>query len=206
MKAIKHSRRARGTANGGTKTQIEAAAIRLFVEKGVTETTVRDIAAAVELSEGALYRHFAQQGRTRLAGLRAALRRVRRRARAARRRGEQTTRGKIAAMIRGFCRAHDDDPTLFRFLLFVQHGQLAQARTRHADAGRRRARRHRRAGSRAGEIPDAGRRSGDRAGLRRRAAAGDLLGLRPPAGDAGADCASGWSRRRGTPSRRAKRI
>jgi hypothetical protein len=40
--------------------------------------------------------------------------------------GEPTARGKIAAMIRGFCRAHDDNPTLFKFLLFVQHGQLAK--------------------------------------------------------------------------------
>ena len=29
-------------------------------------------------------------------------------------------------MIRGFCQAHDEDPTLFRFLLFVQHGQLSK--------------------------------------------------------------------------------
>ena len=29
-------------------------------------------------------------------------------------------------MIRGFCRAHDDNPTLFKFLLFIQHGQLGK--------------------------------------------------------------------------------
>ena len=29
-------------------------------------------------------------------------------------------------MIRGFCRAHDDNPMLFNFLLFVQHGQLSK--------------------------------------------------------------------------------
>ncbi len=29
-------------------------------------------------------------------------------------------------MIRGFCHAHDEDPLLFRFLLFVQHGQLSK--------------------------------------------------------------------------------
>ena len=29
-------------------------------------------------------------------------------------------------MIRGFCHAHDENPTLFRFLLFVQHGQLSK--------------------------------------------------------------------------------
>ena len=29
-------------------------------------------------------------------------------------------------MIRGFCRAHDENPTLFRFLLFVQHAELGK--------------------------------------------------------------------------------
>ena len=55
-------------------------------------------------------------------------------------------------MIRGFCQAHDEDPALFRFLLFVQHGQLEQARRRHADAGDGDARRAR-ARLAAGEIP-----------------------------------------------------
>ena len=41
-----------------TRDRIEKAAIQLFVEKGVNETTVRDIARAVDISEGALYRHF----------------------------------------------------------------------------------------------------------------------------------------------------
>ena len=41
-----------------TRDRIEKAAIRLFVEKGVAETSVRDIARAVGISEGALYRHF----------------------------------------------------------------------------------------------------------------------------------------------------
>ena len=41
-----------------TRDRIETAAIDLFVEKGVAETTVRDIARAVDISEGALYRHF----------------------------------------------------------------------------------------------------------------------------------------------------
>ena len=41
-----------------TRERIEKAAIRLFVEKGVAETSVRDIARAVDVSEGALYRHF----------------------------------------------------------------------------------------------------------------------------------------------------
>ena len=44
-----------------TRDRIEHAAIQLFVEKGVSETTVRDIARAVDMSEGALYRHFASK-------------------------------------------------------------------------------------------------------------------------------------------------
>ena len=106
-----------------TRERIEKAAIRLFVAKGVAETTVRDIARAVEISEGALYRHFVSKEElvwdvfernyvafaARLDALAHA---------------ETSARAKLAAMIRGFCHAHDEDPALFRFLLFVQHGQL----------------------------------------------------------------------------------
>jgi AcrR family transcriptional regulator len=106
-----------------TRDRIESAAIRLFVEKGVAETSIRDIARAVDISEGALYRHFESKDEltwalferhyvtfaARLDALAQA---------------EPTARGKLAAMIRGFCHAHDENPTLFRFLLFVQHGQL----------------------------------------------------------------------------------
>jgi AcrR family transcriptional regulator len=106
-----------------TRDRIESAAIRLFVEKGVAETSIRDIARAVDISEGALYRHFESKDEltwalferhyvtfaARLDALAHA---------------ESTARGKLAAMIRGFCHAHDENPTLFRFLLFVQHGQL----------------------------------------------------------------------------------
>jgi AcrR family transcriptional regulator len=108
-----------------TRHRIEDRAIRLFAEKGVAETSVRDIARAVDISEGALYRHFESKEdlvwkvferhyvefAARLSALAAA---------------EHTTRARLAAMIRGFCEAHDENPTLFRFLLFVQHGQLGK--------------------------------------------------------------------------------
>jgi AcrR family transcriptional regulator len=108
-----------------TRDRIEAAAIHLFVQQGVTETTIRDIAGAVGLSEGALYRHFPSKDElvwqlferhyiefaARLQELAET---------------PSTVRGKLAAMIEGFCRAHDDNPERFRFLLFVQHGQLAR--------------------------------------------------------------------------------
>jgi AcrR family transcriptional regulator len=108
-----------------TRHRIEQAATQLFVARGITETSVRDITRAVGISEGALYRHFEskddlvwqtfEQGYTSFARELDSL--------AAR---ETTARQKVAAMIRGFCRAHDDNPTLFNFLVFVQHGQLAK--------------------------------------------------------------------------------
>lgn len=108
-----------------TRHRIEAAATRLFVEKGVAETGVRDIARTVEISEGAIYRHFPSKEElvwqlferhyVEFAGRLTKLAEP-----------EPTTRGKLRAMIRGFCQAHDENPTLFRFLLFVQHGQLGK--------------------------------------------------------------------------------
>jgi AcrR family transcriptional regulator len=108
-----------------TRERIEHEAIRLFVEKGVGETAVRDIARAVEMSEGALYRHFASKEELvwtlferHYVAFAHQLKTLAD--------GEHTARAKVAAMIREFCRAHDENPTLFRFLLFVQHGQLGK--------------------------------------------------------------------------------
>jgi AcrR family transcriptional regulator len=108
-----------------TRERIERAAIQLFVEKGIAATTVRDVARAVDMSEGALYRHFAgkdelvwevfERHYVQFAGRLESLAKV-----------ETTARGQLAAMIRGFCHAYDEDPLLFRFLLFVQHGQLSK--------------------------------------------------------------------------------
>jgi len=108
-----------------TRQRIEEAATRLFVDRGITETSVRDITRAVGISEGALYRHFEskddlvwqtfEQNYTSFARELESL--------AAR---EPGAKQKIAAMIRGFCRAHDQNPTRFNFLVFVQHGQLSK--------------------------------------------------------------------------------
>lgn len=108
-----------------TRDRIEHAAIQLFVSKGVTDTSVRDIARAVDISEGALYRHFVSKEQlvwtiferhyVEFAHQLQALADK-----------ESTARGKVATMIREFCRAHDQNPMLFHFLLFVQHGQLSK--------------------------------------------------------------------------------
>jgi AcrR family transcriptional regulator len=108
-----------------TRQRIEEAATRLFVSRGIAETSVRDITREIGLSEGALYRHFESKDdlvwqifeRNYLAFARDL------ESLAAR---ETGVRNKVAAMICGFCEAHDQDPTLFNFLVFVQHGQLSK--------------------------------------------------------------------------------
>lgn len=108
-----------------TVRRIEQVAVGLFASKGVAETTVKDIARGAGLSEGALYRHFASKDdlvwRTfqhHYVALAARL------GSAAGR--ETATRDKLAVMVREICQAHDDDPALFHFLVFVQHGQLSR--------------------------------------------------------------------------------
>jgi len=113
------------TRGSQTREQIEAKALQLFVEQGVAETSVRDIAQAVGIADGALYRHFASKDA--LVGhlfkanyIRFAEELDRLQAAA------PDCHAKLAAMVGGFCRFFDADPVLFRFLLFVQHGQLAK--------------------------------------------------------------------------------
>lgn len=106
-----------------TRARIHQAALALFVERGVTETSVRDLAQAAGIAEGTLYRHYASKEELvadlfvsnyavfarRLDGLTAGL---------------GGFRARLEAAVAEFCRFHDDDPTLFRFLLLVQHQGL----------------------------------------------------------------------------------
>lgn len=114
-------------AGKATRARIEAAALRLFVERGVDASGIRDIARAVRLSDGALYRHFRskeelvwQLFRKGFAAFAAELERL-----AA---TERRTPARIEAMVRGFCALYEADSLLFRFLLLVQHGQLSRVR------------------------------------------------------------------------------
>jgi AcrR family transcriptional regulator len=105
------------------KPLIDAAALRLFVEKGVDGASIRDVAAVAGVSEGALYRHYDSKDAMvwslfadsfvsfarRLDALQAEA---------------HGTRAKLAAMIGGVCAFYDAEPLLFRFLLFVQHRQV----------------------------------------------------------------------------------
>jgi AcrR family transcriptional regulator len=105
------------------KPLIDSAALRLFVEKGVDGTSVRDVAAAAGVSEGALYRHYESKDALVWALFADSFVAFARKLDALQE-AAATTRAKLAAMIRGVCAFHDAEPLLFRFLLFVQHGQL----------------------------------------------------------------------------------
>ncbi len=108
---------------GDTKGRIETAALKLFVDKGVAETSIRDIALAVGFSDGALYRHYASKDELVWCMFKASFESYAQ-ITADIAASESTSRGKIAAMVQNFCNLFDEDSRLFRFLMLVQHGQL----------------------------------------------------------------------------------
>lgn len=121
MSAAPAARRGRDGAE--TRARIETEALRLFAEKGVDGTSVRDIAQAVGVSEGALYRHFASKDAlarelflSRYAGLAETILKVR-----------ETHAGlaaRLGEIVRLACVLFDEEPALFSYLLINQHDHL----------------------------------------------------------------------------------
>ena len=107
-----------------TRARIETEALRLFAEKGVAGTSVRDIAAAVGVAEAALYRHFpSKEALSRhlfMAGYAALAGDV-----VAAAAGRLPLGSVIDEVIAIFCRLFDDNRPLFSFLLLSQHNHLA---------------------------------------------------------------------------------
>ncbi|MBI4795604.1 MAG: TetR/AcrR family transcriptional regulator [Deltaproteobacteria bacterium] len=106
-----------------TKELIARTALLLFVEKGITETTIRDIAGAAGIAEGTLYRHYESKDQlawelfsTNYLAFARELDRLQEE--------YDTLKDKLAAMIRQFCTFFDRDPVLFSYLLLAQHAQL----------------------------------------------------------------------------------
>jgi AcrR family transcriptional regulator len=105
------------------KPKIEAAALRLFAEQGIAETSIREIAAAAGVAQGAMYNHypskedlawslfsdgFAELGRE--------LRRI-----AQERPGLEA---KLAAMIAHVFRRFDENWLVVSFVFFARHQYL----------------------------------------------------------------------------------
>ncbi|MGH6933747.1 MAG: TetR/AcrR family transcriptional regulator [Dongiaceae bacterium] len=106
-----------------TKQKIAEVALVLFVDKGVAETSIRDIARGAEIAEGALYRHYASKDDLAwrlFADSYVALARMLDDLQAR----QAGFRGKIEVLVRQFCQAFDDNPVLFSYLLLTQHDQI----------------------------------------------------------------------------------
>ncbi|MBV8976138.1 MAG: TetR/AcrR family transcriptional regulator [Alphaproteobacteria bacterium] len=100
--------------------RIKEAALSLVVERGVGPTTIRDLAHAAGVSEGALYRHYATKEdlirelfRERYGAFAHRLELVQAK--------EKGLRAKLRAIVRDTCRLFDEDQISYRFLLLAQH-------------------------------------------------------------------------------------
>jgi AcrR family transcriptional regulator len=107
-----------------TRARIRASALKLFVSKGVKETTTRDLARAAHIAEGTIYRHYASKDEliqdlfeSHFTEFSEELDRVQSAA------GDDID-AKLRAMVEYMCRLFDSDRTLYQFLLIVQHEAL----------------------------------------------------------------------------------
>ena len=112
-----------------TRRRLRTAALELFVEQGVIETTTRDLAKKAGIAEGTIYRHFESKDelvrdlfKDHYFRFGAELDRIQRES-------AGDTDAKLRAMIDYMCRLYDEEPTLYRFLLLVQHAALPNIRT-----------------------------------------------------------------------------
>lgn len=108
-----------------TRARIDETALRLFADKGVDQTTTRDIAHGAGVAEGTLYRHY--RGKDDMiwrlfSANYVALAEKLDRLQAA----HAALNAKMDAMIGAFCELFDTSPDIFRFLFLVQHGQLSR--------------------------------------------------------------------------------
>lgn len=108
-----------------TKARIERAALELFVEQGVAETSIREIAGAAGVSLGAMYNHF--QSKEELAwslfsvGFSELATELRHRARE-----HPTIDAKLSAMVRYVFESFDKDWIMISFLFLARHQHLRQ--------------------------------------------------------------------------------
>jgi AcrR family transcriptional regulator len=111
-----------------TRDKIHQAALHLFVSQGISETSVRDLAQAAGIAEGTLYRHYPSKD-----DLIADLFLIHYRAFAETLRDRQKAlpadapfERRLGDLFTQVFTLHDQDPTLFRFLMLVQHKALPQ--------------------------------------------------------------------------------
>src|SRR6187402_3278880 len=98
-----------------TRQRIVQGALRLFAEKGVGATSIRDIASSAAITEPAIYRHFQSKEDLVWEIFWSGYRSLGETLRAVEPQGD--FRARLAAMIETICGLFDRDEALFRFLL-----------------------------------------------------------------------------------------
>jgi AcrR family transcriptional regulator len=106
-----------------TKALIDDTALRLFVDKGVTATTIKDIAGTAGIAEGTIYRHYDSKQELawelfakNITELAVNLERCQQK--------HQALKDKLAAIITLCCSFFDTKPMLFSYLLLDHHGHI----------------------------------------------------------------------------------
>jgi AcrR family transcriptional regulator len=102
------------------KERIDAAALELFFQFGVDAATTRQIAAAAEISEGAIYRHYKSKDELALALFMGAHRRLSGLVEAAAGASDDI-RSKAQAIVDAYCYAADENWLLFAFHMRNMH-------------------------------------------------------------------------------------
>lgn len=106
-----------------TRKKLERCALDLFVEKGITATTIKDIANAAEIAEGTLYRHYTSKDQLAEALFLNAHEEITSQVKIQSEKHAQL-KPKLKSMIEFFCKKYDEDPVVFNYLLLSQHHQL----------------------------------------------------------------------------------
>ncbi len=108
------------------KDRMERAAIELFATQGLARTTVRDIAAAAGVGEGALYRHWTGKNEMAWALYRREVHAFADALRPYLEAADGPLADRVAAAVAFIYGAYDVDPTRLAFILFTQHGFPAE--------------------------------------------------------------------------------
>jgi len=106
-----------------TKQRLMRAALKLFVRKGINETTTREIALGAGVAEGTIYRHFESKEelawvlfRDHHLAIASALDEAQSK--------EKRLSDKTAAIIETYCRQADEDWLMFSYHLLAMHSHL----------------------------------------------------------------------------------
>lgn len=113
-----------GGVGASTRSTIDAAALRLFSEKGVSEVTIKDLARESGMSEGGLYRHFGSKEELAARVFAKAYRDVAARMEQAIASATPRFADRARAVVHAIYQAYDEDSVLLRFLLLRQHDAL----------------------------------------------------------------------------------